>query len=135
MISSTCNKWIQSARQDFIVIDSITSYISISRKRPNGQILYHCQQAVEKMLKAFLVNNNINPWGHDLIALCTSCANINNSFSNKRIINHCAYLSSFNPARYPDFNTVCINAKNAERGINSAKRVFDFVCKMLGLTN
>lgn len=84
MISSTCNKWIQSARQDFIVI---------------------------------------------------GCANINNSFSNKRIINHCAYLSSFNPARYPDFNTVCINAKNAERGINSAKRVFDFICKMLGLTN
>ena len=103
-----------------------------ARERPHDLILYHSQQAVEKMLKAYLIHMGTHPWGHDLDDLRVECAGFDITFNSKRIADHCAFLTAFNSARYPDF-TASINAKTAERGINSAKRVCDFVSGKLGL--
>jgi HEPN domain-containing protein len=135
MLNNTCKSWIESAQQDFIVIKSIITQVQNSRKRPHGQILYHCQQVVEKMLKAFLVQKGENPWGHDLNALRTSCTKFDNDFNKKRLIDHCAFLTAFNSARYPDFFAHPINAANAARGINGANRVYYFVSTKLGIDN
>ena len=132
MVSSVCKDWIQSARRDFTVIESIVVMISNPRLRPHEQVLYHSQQAVEKMLKAYLYEKKEQPWGHDLNALRTECSRLDNKFDRKRIIDHCAFLQAYNAARYPDY-TGSIDAITASRGINSAKRVYDFVSERLGL--
>lgn len=130
-LGDTCRKWIQSANSDFIVIDSIITQVQNPRLRPYELILYHSQQAAEKILKAFLAQNGVSPWGHDLNALRTSCADFDIGFESKRITDHCAFLAAYNAARYPDFTDVIV-ASTAARGLNSAKRVYDFVSEKLG---
>jgi HEPN domain-containing protein len=131
VLGDVCKNWIQSANNDFIVINSILMQVQNPRLRPHELVLYHCQQATEKMLKAFLTYNGISPWGHDLNTLRTSCASFDAGFDSKRISDHCAFLTAFNTARYPDF-TDTIDASTASRGLNSAKRVYDFVSEKLG---
>jgi len=134
MLSSKCKEWIQSASDDFVVIDSIYANAQVTRRRPHRQVLYHSQQAAEKMLKAYLVHHGLFPWGHDLNALRTDCAKFNSGFNSKRIIDHCAFLTAFNEARYPDFSVV-IDAVTASRSLNSAKRISIFVVERLGAIN
>jgi len=132
MVNDDCKDWMNSAQRDFIVIDSLLGMIQNPRQRPHEQVLYHCQQAAEKVFKAFLYNNNLQPWGHNLVALRTDCSKLDNAFNIKRIVDHCAFLQAYNAARYPDF-TETIDASIALRGINSAKRIYDFVSVKLGL--
>ena len=131
VLGDTCRKWIQSANNDFIVIDSIMAQVKNPRLRPHELVLYHSQQAAEKMLKAFLTHNGVCPWGHDLNILRTNCAEFDTGFKQKRITDHCAFLTAYNAARYPDF-TDKIDASTAARGLNCAKRVCDFVSERLG---
>jgi len=75
-------------------------------------ICYHCQQAVEKYLKAFLCYKGvIPPKIHVLETLCALCSDFDSSFND--IAKDCAYLSPFAVhARYPlemeitDINTL-----------------------------
>jgi len=122
---------MQSAKNDFIVIDSIMAQVLNPRLRPHELVLFHSQQAAEKILKAFLANNGIISWGHDFNALRTNCASLDIEFNSRRIVDHCAFLTAYNAARYPDF-TDTIDARTAARGLNSAKRIYDFVSKKLG---
>jgi len=132
MVNDDCKDWMNSAQRDFIVIDSLLGMIQNPRQRPHEQVLYHCQQAAEKALKAFLYNSNLQPWGHNLVALRTECSKLDSAFNAKRIIDHCAFLQAYNVARYPDY-TDMIDAGIASRGINSTKRIYDFVSVKLGL--
>jgi HEPN domain-containing protein len=55
-------EWIFFAENDIKTADSI-----INEARLTGQIVFHSQQAIEKYLKAYLTENNINfPKIHDL---------------------------------------------------------------------
>ena len=102
------------------------------RQRPFEIILYHCQQSAEKMLKAYLIHKGATGWGHDLDALRLQCAAFDNSFNSMRHAKHCAFLTAFASVRYPDYSA-SIDAGDAARGLNSAKRIFDFVSERLGL--
>jgi len=60
------NLWIGKAKQDFKTVEILLQ----SNDGPPGIICFHCQQAAEKFLKAFLVENQIEfPRSHDLILL------------------------------------------------------------------
>jgi len=131
-LTDICKDWIKSATHDFIAIESIVMQVQNPRIRPHEIVLYHCQQASEKMLKVYLVKNGVSPWGHNLNALRTSCESIDSGFASKRLVDHCAFLTAYSVARYPDF-TDTIDARTAARGINSAKRIYDFVSERLGL--
>jgi len=104
--------------------------------RPYEVILMHCQQSSEKILKAYVIKNNpaINPkvFSHDLEAVRMECEKLNKKFCSPRLIKHIAFLSAFVTARYPDF-TFSIDSSHATRGLNSAKRIYDFVSEQLGL--
>ena len=64
------HEWMQKARQD---LDS-AKFLSDMRPLPKEIIGFHCQQAVEKCLKAFLVLHDIEPpRSHDLLYLKTKC--------------------------------------------------------------
>jgi len=130
--------WVQYARNDLSVAIREMVRTTNPRQRPFEVILYHCQQAAEKMLKAYLVCNGVpvfagsQGWGHDLNALRTHCASHDKGFTGTRIEGHCSFLHLFATVRYPDF-VFSVDASHATRGINSAKRIFDFVATRIGL--
>jgi HEPN domain-containing protein len=70
---------------------------------PLEVICYHCQQAVEKYLKGYLVfcGAEAPPKIHNLMALCTSCSEHDNRFDT--IVGKCNVLNAYAvQPRYPD---------------------------------
>ena len=124
--------WVKYAKNDIDVAAREMSYPCNPRLRPYEIILHHCHQCAEKMLKAYILNSGstISPI-HILNTLRRTCAVFDNSFDGTRIKDHCAYLDVFWNIKYPDF-TVSVDASHAARGINSAKRIFNFVSERLG---
>jgi len=93
--------------------------------RKHGEIIcYHCQQAVEKYLKAFLCYNGIIPPKiHVLETLCALCSEFDSSFNS--IAKDCAYLSPFAVrARYPF--EMEITDVNIAKSLEIARRIKDF---------
>ena len=130
--------WVKYARNDLSVAIREMERNVNPRHRPLEVILYHCQQTAEKMLKAYLIYNGTSvfsgskAWGHDLNVLRTNCSSIDSDFSGARITGHCAYLSAFANVKYPDF-TLSIDSSHAKRGLNSAKRIYEFISVKLGI--
>jgi len=133
---SPWQEWVRYAKNDMDVSIREMERECNPRHRHYEIIMMHCQQSAEKILKAYVIKNNpaINPkvFSHDLEAVRMECEKSNKKFSSPRLIKHIAFLSAFIAARYPDF-TFSIDASHAIRGINSAKRIFDFVSEQLGL--
>jgi HEPN domain-containing protein len=63
---------------------------------------FHCQQAVEKCLKAYLIYNGLDiQKTHDIIALLSQCANFDPVFATVDPLDINAYAVQ---GRYPDSN-------------------------------
>jgi HEPN domain-containing protein len=63
---------------------------------------FHCQQAIEKWLKAYLIYNNVDiQKTHDVIALLDKCANFDPEFADVDPLDINAYAVN---GRYPDAN-------------------------------
>jgi HEPN domain-containing protein len=71
--------WIEKAENDI----STARYLAENMHPVPTEIVYfHCQQAAEKYLKAFLVYNDQEPpKTHDLIELAKLCSNYDSDFS------------------------------------------------------
>jgi len=134
---SNWKEWVRFAQNDLGIATREMERECNPRHRAYEAILAHCQQSAEKMLKAYVVKNNpsVNPkvFSHDLEAIRIECAKLDMSFNSPRFIKHVTYLSAFVTARYPDF-WFSIDASHASRGLNSAKRISEFISKKLGLT-
>ncbi len=58
------NKWVQKAEADLLNADNNLN----SENIPYDTVCFHCQQAAEKFLKAYLIANGRNyPLSHDLL--------------------------------------------------------------------
>jgi len=92
--------------------------------KPLEIICYLSQQAAEKMLKAFLVSNEISPpRTHDLRQLCEMCIEISDSFDNLKDV--CTALNPYGvQPRYP--NEMEILETDAEMALQSVKAMRDF---------
>jgi HEPN domain-containing protein len=71
-------EWVRKAEEDY----EAALVLARKRKRPTpGAVGFHCQQCIEKYLKAFLVSNNVNfPKIHDLLELHKLCLSIDPTF-------------------------------------------------------
>lgn len=124
--------WLQYARNDIGTAEREMQAHRNPRLRPYEIILHHCHQSAEKALKAFLLERTGKyPFRHDLGSLLLECENVEDKFINQRIENHCLWLNTFWNVKYPDF-TLSLDSILAARGINSAKRIYDFVSVLLG---
>jgi HEPN domain-containing protein len=136
MVSNDALEWLRFARMDIAAAQQLYSQQQNPRHRPIEVILYHCQQGAEKALKAYIVQNGMLPRKleiHDMQLLRGACTQWSGKFNSARIIDHCAYLEPFSVAiRYPKHN-LSLDSSHAARGLNSAKRIYDFVCKQIGL--
>jgi len=73
-------KWIKKAENDLLTAERELSY-----ENPiTDGVCFHCQQAAEKYLKAFLVHNQIYfPKTHRIMELLELCAAIDPSFKDE----------------------------------------------------
>jgi HEPN domain-containing protein len=87
-------------------------------------ICFHCQQAVEKYLKWFLVLHDIDPPKiHDLEELEKLCEKIVPEFSG--ILEKCSYLTGYSVAsRYP--SEMKIEKTDMDRALEYARSIREF---------
>ena len=77
-------QWIEKADEDRLVVHQLLKADSIAR----GTMGFHCQQATEKYLKAYLIFNGIEPERtHNLEFLLERCAAIDAGFSEIDLLN------------------------------------------------
>ncbi|HKK80965.1 MAG TPA: HEPN domain-containing protein [Prolixibacteraceae bacterium] len=88
-------QWLAKANEDLLVVEKLTEYEIIA----TSSVCFHCQQAVEKFLKAFLITNGVDfKKTHNIEFLLSECSDIDIDFKN---INP-KELSDFGvDARYP----------------------------------
>ena len=106
--------------------DDIDTALLLKEMRPQHReiICYHCEQAVEKYLKGFLVSKDqIPPKTHDLTLLCNLCSEQDQNFVN--ILPQCSYLKQFSvQPRYP--KEMDITDVNVEKAVKYALDVKGF---------
>lgn len=70
---------VNKANEDLLVVDKLTEFEIIA----TSSVCFHCQQAVEKFLKAFLIANGVDiKKTHNIEYLLSECSEIDNDFSN-----------------------------------------------------
>ena len=127
MKNQLTEEWIKKAEGDFI------ASLSLSEKQEENlsdAICFHCQQCIEKYLKAFLVNNDIEPPEvHDLQRLKVLCAEVDKDFES--ISEHLDILNAYAVNfRYPGESAEMDEAQHA---VSTMKEVHEFMReKVLG---
>jgi HEPN domain-containing protein len=73
--------WLKKAENDLLNAKTILEAFPVSGGAPFDTVCFHCQQAVEKYLKACLVHYDIDvPRTHDLGELTELCAQLDKDF-------------------------------------------------------
>jgi len=116
------DEWIEYAQRDIQSAKHLTSM----RPEPLEIICFHCQQAAEKALKAYLVSIDIRvPKTHDLDELLELCKG-NGKITNLRELT--IPLNDYSVmVRYPAVHSTTIEDK--EQALNAASEVLDTVKK------
>ena len=120
MNSEDVKEWMQIADEDLYSAKALNELV----RRPLEIICYHCAQAVEKYLKAFLIYHDVIPQKtHDLNFLHKICFEIDNNFET---IEHlCFFLNKFaNDIRYP--HKYPVTANDANFAINAVEKIKHF---------
>ena len=91
---------------------------------PLELMCFHCQQAVEKYLKAYLLSRQIQPPKmHDLVRLCELCMGQESSF--REISRQCGFLTQYGiQPRYP--HDIQIDEAITRLCLKYAEQVKDF---------
>ena len=76
---SYIRQWIEKASDDLIVIDKLTQFEVVA----TSAVCFHCQQVVEKYLKAFLIANGVEiKKTHNIEFLLAECEEFDPDFSS-----------------------------------------------------
>ena len=113
-------EWLAIADSD---LDS-AKILNEAVRRHFEVICYHCAQAAEKYLKAFLIYHDILPEKtHDLIKINKYCAGIDNAFQSLKTI--CDFLNRFaNDIRYP--NKYEVTDSDVNFAIDAVEKIRNF---------
>lgn len=98
MISEEAKEWIERGESDFKIVEHELKLLE--EEIVKDVVCFHCQQAIEKYLKAFLINHRIvYKKTHNIDYLIEECAKIDKNFQNIEVRN----ISHFGvKIRYPD---------------------------------
>ncbi|MEG8946758.1 HEPN domain-containing protein [Rosettibacter firmus] len=92
-------RWFKKAESDLKVVQHLIS----TDEPPTDALCFHCQQAIEKYLKAFLTFHDIRVQKtHDMKSLINLCVNQDKDFENlnEEKISHLSFFSV--EIRYPE---------------------------------
>ena len=128
IIKDLAIKWVKKAEKDLL-----TAKRELSFEEPLTDIIcFHCQQAVEKYLKSYLVYHQVYfPKTHKIIELLGLCAKIDSSFNDelKEADNLTDYAVEI---RYPDL-WLETGEKEAREAFEIAQKVKAFVSSRMTL--
>jgi HEPN domain-containing protein len=115
-------QWQEIATMDLDLADHVAKTMW---PKPFHLICYHCQQAVEKYLKSYLVlYGQEPPHTHDLDDLCKRCQKYAPSFAD--VADICTELTAYGvQPRYPMELSLGENSMN--RALKGAKHVKEFI--------
>lgn len=119
--------WLYHSRIDIasaaILMENESCYLAAA---------FHCQQCVEKSLKAYILYKTHRLLdGHNLTWLCKQAIAIDSSFSkwlDKSVRLNRLYIET----RYPPDNPLDIREDDIEQLYQMTREIFDFVAKQLG---
>lgn len=115
--------WLFHAYQDLL-----SAKLLIDDSRLYGPTVFHCQQAIEKSLKAFLLYKTHRLLdGHNLTWLCKQAALMDNSFAKwigKSTLLNRFYIETRYPADIPSE----IDLDLAKEILTATEEMMDFVC-------
>lgn len=117
---SVLDEWIRKAEADY------KAAVALNRRRRDplpDVVCYHCQQAAEKYLKAYLVAVHVTPpMIHDLWDLLGLCAGHDASLASldpqAQLLNRYGVL-----IRYPGLDATVADAKDAMKAVRRMRRV------------
>lgn len=118
--------WLYHAYQDLL-----SAKILIDDKRLYEQVVFHCQQAIEKSLKAFLLYKAHRLLdGHNLTWLCKQAAMLDGEFTP--LIEKSTQLNRFYiETRYPADVPTNITRAFAKDILTSTEELVDVVCERI----
>jgi HEPN domain-containing protein len=128
MIDDYVKNWIIKAYEDYKIA---AHELKLSEEEMvKSAVCFHCQQFVEKILKAYLILNEIK-FGrtHDLKVLLELCIKKDNDFSQINVGNLTSYATNI---RYAD-EFYMPSVKEAKESFEIARNVKEFVFKKLGI--
>lgn len=113
--------WIEAAKKDLKGAKILHEKTGVEEL-----VAFHCQQAVEKYLKAFLIKETgILHSGHHLMGLLKKCYQIDEKF--KEFIHQVTFLNSYYiETRYPSDEGLVVDREDAERCIEYASQVLTY---------
>jgi HEPN domain-containing protein len=116
------NEWIRFAQMDY---DAAINMSRLHRPVPLEIVCYHCQQSVEKILKAYLLARD-EPLQrtHDLNLLLNKCVKYDEAFDEYAAA--CIALTSYAVlTRYP-VGEGAINERDMQTALKSANEILEF---------
>ncbi|MEM5861346.1 MAG: HEPN domain-containing protein [Candidatus Aenigmatarchaeota archaeon] len=130
MIEEEIKKWLIKGLNDLKTAEIL---INLPKEEiVTDTLCFHCQQAVEKFLKAFLVASNVE-FGrvHSIEYLIKLCEKIDKEF--EFLYDITANLTDYAiDVRYPD-EFYMPTIEEAKKAFESAKKVKDFIFKKLNI--
>ncbi|MDI6735325.1 MAG: HEPN domain-containing protein [bacterium] len=122
VIKNLVNKWIKKADKDLLSAERELSF----EDPVTETVCFHCQQTVEKYLKAFLVYHQIYfTKTHKIVDLVELCATVDSSFRDE--LEDADNLTDYAvEVRYPDV-WLEPETEDAEESLEIAKKVKKFV--------
>ncbi|MGB9813723.1 MAG: HEPN domain-containing protein [Thermovenabulum sp.] len=115
-------EWLDMAKRDIKAAKILYEY-----EGDKGIICFHCQQAVEKYLKGYLIyKTGMLNEGHSLTKLCKKASQFDDRF--KSIIKDCAFLNQFYiETRYPAEDPLIVEEEDVEESMQIAERIIKLI--------
>ncbi|MDR1963321.1 MAG: HEPN domain-containing protein [Planctomycetaceae bacterium] len=120
-VTDLIEQWFKKAKSD------LNAAKTLAKLKPpeNELVCFHCQQAAEKALKAYLILHDIEPIRtHKLEKLCKICRQYDDSFSKFLEIGKIVSKYAVQP-RYPD-DFLNITETETEQALEYAQSIYDF---------
>jgi HEPN domain-containing protein len=119
--SRNYEEWIEMAQKDLKAARLLFKHEGLEEL-----VAFHCQQAVEKYLKAFLIKKTgVLHSGHYLVGLLKKCYKIDKNF--KKFINQVAFLNSYYiETRYPAAEGLILDQEDVRKCIEYATQILDY---------
>jgi len=120
------DEWLLIAYDD---LDTASFLFEHKHPQPLEIICYHCQQSVEKSLKAYLVSRGVEaPKLHDCAKICALCIQEDDTFD---VLYHdCIELTLYaTNTRYP--SRMELEEQNATAALKKAAAIYAFISERL----
>ncbi len=120
------NEWIEMAKKDLKGAN-----ILYEHDGDFGLVCFHCQQAIEKYLKGYLIfRTGFLQDGHNLVKLCKKASNFDSGF--KDYFKDCAFVNAFYiETRYPAEDPLIVSKEDAEECLSITRKIIDMIDGLL----